>query len=226
MLDTIFSSATTATVLSVLPLLACTLACLVYGGILALVYGWRTRHSASFMMALCVLPAIVCIVIALVNGNVGAGVAVAGTFSLVRFRSAPGTGRDIAFVFLAMAVGLVAGMGFVALAGIVTLLLGGAFFALQLIAERRGDARERMLRITVPEDLDYMGAFEDILAKAASKHELEEVKTTNMGSLCKLTYRVSLNPDVDEKQLIDAIRVRNGNLEVSLSQREVAGYEL
>ena len=100
MLDTIFSSATTATELSVLPLLACTLACLVYGGILALVYGWRTRHSASFMMALCVLPAIVCIVIALVNGNVGAGVAVAGTFSLVRFRSAPGSVGNVGVMAL------------------------------------------------------------------------------------------------------------------------------
>ena len=159
MLDTIFSSATTASEVSILPLLACTLACLVYGGGLACVYGHAGHRSASFMMALAVLPAIVCIVIALVNGNVGAGVAVAGTFSLVRFRSAPGTGRNIAFVFLAMAIGLVAGMGYVALAGIVTLILGGAFFVLQEIAARRGDSRERMLRITVPEDLDYMDAF-------------------------------------------------------------------
>lgn len=226
MLDTIFSSATTASEVSILPLLACTLACLVYGGGLACVYGHAGHRSASFMMALAVLPAIVCIVIALVNGNVGAGVAVAGTFSLVRFRSAPGTGRNIAFVFLAMAIGLVAGMGYVALAGIVTLILGGAFFVLQEIAARRGDSRERMLRITVPEDLDYMDAFEDVLARSTSRFELEEVKTTNMGSLCRLTYRVSIRPEVSEKQLIDAIRVRNDNLEVSLSHREVAGYEL
>ncbi len=226
MLDTIFSSATTSSELSVLPLLACTLASLVYGGILALIYGLRNRHSASFLIAVALLPAIVCVVIALVNGNVGAGVAVAGAFSLVRFRSAPGSGSDIAYVFLAMAVGLATGMGYVALAGIVTLVLGGSFLAFQQIAERRGDSREMMLRITVPEDLDYMGAFEELLEKATARYELEEVKTTNMGSLCKLTYRVSLSPDVDEKQLIDAIRVRNGNLEVSLSHREVTSYEL
>lgn len=226
MLDTIFSSATTSSEVSVLPLLACTLACLVYEGVLALVYGRTGRRSASFMMAPAVLPAIVCIVIALVNGNVGAGVAVAGTFGLVRFRSAPGTGRDIAFVFLAMAVGLVAGMGYVALAGIVTLILGGAFFVLQLVAEHASNARERMLRITVPEDLDYTGAFEEVLAWGTARFELEEVKTTNMGSLCRLIYRVSMKPEVTEKQLIDAMRVRNGNLEVSLSHREVAGYEL
>jgi len=156
MLDSLFAS-TTANEVSVLPLLACMLVSLVYGGMLAAAYGFKSRHTSSFTAALVVLPPIVCLVIALVNGNVGAGVAVAGAFSLVRFRSAPGSGRDIAYVFLAMAIGLVAGMGYPLLAGLATLVLACVFMGLQALAAARGDGKARLLRITVPEDLDYMG---------------------------------------------------------------------
>ncbi|MCH4082207.1 MAG: DUF4956 domain-containing protein [Atopobiaceae bacterium] len=225
MLDLLFASTTTNEV-SVLPLLACMLASLVCGAMLALAYGFKARHTSSFLAALVVLPAIVCVVIALVNGNVGAGVAVAGAFSLVRFRSAPGSGRDIAFVFLAMAVGLVAGMGYPLLAGLVTLLLCAVFVGLQTLASARGDGKARLLHITVPENLDYMGAFEEVLAKLCARSELLSVKTTNMGSLVKLAFDVTLKEGVTEKQLIDAIRVRNGNLEVSLSHHEEGIYEL
>ena len=135
MSESLFSTATTATTttIDVLTLLACVAVSLVLGAVLAAVYSFRQRHTRSFTIALVVLPTIVCVVIAMVNGNLGAGVAVAGAFSLVRFRSAPGSGRDIAYVFLAMAVGLVAGMGYLAVAVLVTVVIGGACLVLQQI---------------------------------------------------------------------------------------------
>ncbi|WP_130810498.1 DUF4956 domain-containing protein [Olsenella sp. Marseille-P4559] len=231
MLDSLFSTSTatasTATSVELLPLLVCTLCALVLGAVLAAVYSYRQRHTRSFTIALVVIPAIVCVVIAMVNGNLGAGVAVAGAFSLVRFRSAPGSGRDIAYVFLAMAVGLVAGMGYLAAAAMVTVVIGGACLALQQFTGRsRTHARDLSLRITVPEDLDYSGAFDDVLARYTTYHELASVRTCNMGSLFRLTYDVGMEAGTSEKAMIDELRARNGNLEVSLSHQEVSGYGL
>jgi hypothetical protein len=229
MSESLFSTATTATTttIDVLTLLACVAVSLVLGAVLTAVYSFRQRHTRSFTIALVVLPTIVCVVIAMVNGNLGAGVAVAGAFSLVRFRSAPGSGRDIAYVFLAMAVGLVAGMGYLAVAVLVTVVIGGACFVLQQItAQPRGHARDLALCITVPEDLDYAGVFDDVLGRYTTYHELSSVKTSNMGSLFRLTYDVGMLPGADEKAMIDELRARNGNLEISLSHQEVSSYEL
>jgi hypothetical protein len=229
MSESLFSTATTATTttIDVLPLLACVAVSLVLGAVLTAVYSFRQRHTRLFTIALVVLPTIVCVVIAMVNGNLGAGVAVAGTFSLVRFRSAPGSGRDIAYVFLAMAVGLVAGMGYLAVAVLVTVVIGGACLVLQQItAQPRGHARDLALRITVPEDLDYAGVFDDVLGRYTTYHELSSVKTSNMGSLFRLTYDVGMASGADEKAMIDELRIRNGNLEISLSHQEVSSYEL
>jgi uncharacterized membrane protein YhiD involved in acid resistance len=197
------------------------------GALLAAVYAFRSRHTRSFTIALVVLPAIVCVVIAMVNGNIGAGVAVAGAFSLVRFRSVPGSGRDIAFVFLAMAIGLVAGMGYLLASLVVTLIIGAACLLLQLFGGRSNSSSlDRCIRITVPEDLDYANAFDEILSRYTTYHELASVKTTNMGSLFRLVYNVGLAPNADERALIDELRTRNGNLEIALTHQEVAPYEL
>jgi Na+/proline symporter len=168
---------------------------------------------------LAVLPAVVAVVIAMVNGNVGAGVAVAGAFSLVRFRSAPGSARDIVFIFLAMCVGLVAGMGYVVCAAVVCAVLCVVLVAYQTITfGPMGESSDRSLRITVPEDLDFSDLFDDVLDRYTSYQELVTVKTTNMGSLFKLRYEVIFNSTSDEKKLIDDMRTRNGNLEIMCSR--------
>lgn len=208
---------------SLLNLLICVLVALGLGLVLSAIHGFHNRTSRSLSITLALLPAIVCVVIAMVNGNLGAGVAVAGAFSLVRFRSAPGSGKDICFVFLAMAVGLVCGMEYLDIACVITLVIGGAYLLYQFSGWGvRGERADRVLRVTVPEDLDYVGLFDDLLAQYTTYHELVSVKTTNMGSLYRLVYNVGMKDTNNERELIDAVRCRNGNLEVSLSHQEEA----
>lgn len=219
------SSAATSS-LELLPLLACAVAALTLGLALAAIHQVRNRSTRSLSCTLAVLPAIVCVVIALVNGNVGTGVAVAGAFSLVRFRSVPGSARDMGFVFLAMCVGLACGMGYLGVAALTTFAVGGAYLAYHLLGFGGPSAETaRTLRVSVPEDLDYTELFDDVLARYTRTCRLASVKTANMGSLYKLTYEIELAADASERELIDALRCRNGNLEVSLSHAEV-GYEL
>ena len=192
---------------------------LVLGLVISLVHMFRNRCTKSFLGALALLPAIVCAVIMAVNGNIGAGVAVAGAFSLVRFRSAPGTAREITALFTAMAAGLMTGMGYILYAGIFVLVIGAAMLICQYLglgSERTADLR-RSLRITIPEDLDYTGVFDDILAEYTTEHKLISSKTTNMGSMFKLTYDITLDKNRSEKEFIDKLRCRNGNLEIAIS---------
>ena len=206
----------------------CVAAALVLGTIIALVAGFRTRSSNSFLLTLAVLPAIVAVVIMLVNGNLGAGVAVAGAFSLVRFRSMPGTAREIGMIFLGMAVGLACGMGYPAFAAIFALVMCAVVFAFSLLGfgQKRNFKLRKILRVTVPEDLDYGHIFDDIFAEFASHADLLSVKTTNLGSLNRLTYEIVLKTQGTEKALIDALRCRNGNLEISLSYQNTEQTEL
>ncbi len=209
-------------VISVGDFLLCLGTALLLGLLLALAYSFRTRATRSFVATLALLPAVVCAVIMMVNGNVGTGVAVAGAFSLVRFRSAPGTAKEIGALFLAMGAGLIAGMGYLGYAFLFTLLLGGVsmlYSALNLGAKRRGDAY-KTLHVTVPEDLDYTGAFEELLDAYCGSWELTSVKTTNLGSLFRLTYDVTFKDPRTERELIDKLRCRNGNLEISVSRQE------
>lgn len=229
MFESLFTDAATATTsaIELVPFMMSIAAALVLGLCLALSYSFRSRSTQSFMVTLAVLPAIVAVVIMMVNGNLGAGVAVAGAFSLVRFRSVAGNARDIAFIFLGMAIGLVCGMGYVAYAAIITAVFAGVFLAYQ--ATGFGSARnprDRTLRVTVPEDLDYTGLLTDVFARYTTYHELVGVKTTNMGSLFRLTYNIGLAKPAEEKALIDEIRARNGNLEVALTHQETANESL
>ena len=197
--------------------LICTAVSLVLGIATALISMYRAKCSQSFAVTLAVLPAIVQIVIMLVNGNVGAGVAVAGAFSLVRFRSVPGTAREIGVIFLAMALGLATGMGYLALVAVLFLLTKLGF------GTRRTD--ERLLKITIPENLDYDGLFDDLFATYTTAHTLERVKTANMGTLYELQYRVTLRDAQVPKAFLDALRCRNGNLNITCS-RELTGEAL
>ena len=198
------------------------------GLILAALYQYHTRYTRSFVLTLALLPAVVCVVIMMVNGNVGTGVAVAGTFSLVRFRSAPGTAREICAIFLAMAAGLIAGMGYLGYAVLCTLVLGGAELLFRMLSAKAdgGASLYKTLHITIPEDLDYSDVFDEPLREFTREYELTSVKTTNMGSLFRLTYNITLRGSRTEKSLIDRLRCRNGNLEITVSKQETAIGEL
>lgn len=211
MLDGIFASLYTTSVTVPVFLAVCHLSVALGFGI-ALVYRKISGEGGTMASALTVLPFLVQLVILLVNGNLGAGVAVAGAFSLVRFRSAPGSARDIMAIFLAMTVGLCCGMGYCAMAVLAAVVTCGI---LLLQGGQTADARERDIRVTVPENLDYSTLFSDLFAEHTNSYKLLRVKTVNMGSLYSLHYRVTLKDTDKEKNLLDAMRCRNGNLEIS-----------
>ncbi len=204
--------------------LICLGAALMCGLLVSLASLFHNRVTKSFWLSLLFLPAIVQTVIAMVNGNLGTGVAVMGAFSLVRFRSVPGKAREIVSLFLSMTAGLACAAGYAALAVLFTLVIGGGMMLLTQIPFRSD--RELELRITVPESLSYADAFEDLFASYLKQVSLISVKTTNMGSLYKLLYRVELKDRGQMKGFIDDLRCRNGNLEISLSEAPERGEDL
>ncbi len=231
MLDKLFKGvfdSELATVISVTDFILCIGFSLVLGLLMALAYMYKTRYTKSFVITLALLPAVVCVVIMMVNGNVGAGVAVAGAFSLVRFRSVPGTAKEIGTLFLAMGAGLIAGMGYLGFALLFTVILCAVFVIYNKLdfGARKNSAIYKSFRIVIPEDLDYTGVFEEIFSEYTTSCELVNVKTTNMGSMFKLTYDVVLRDCKKEKELIDKIRCRNGNLEINVSKQTSSGVEL
>ncbi|MDR2197412.1 MAG: DUF4956 domain-containing protein [Coriobacteriales bacterium] len=207
-------------------MLLCTVCSLVFGLAVAFVYMFRNKHSKSLAVTLALLPATVQIVIMLVNGNIGAGVAVAGAFSLVRFRSIPGSARDIGSLFFAMALGLATGMGYLFYAFLFLLIVGGAHMLLSVSRFGQGGTDARVLRITIPENLDYDGMFDDLFEKYTRGTELNKVKTTNMGSLYELTYLVRLKGASIPKEFMDELRCRNGNLGILVSCEQRTREEL
>lgn len=215
-------------VISVKHFLLCMGVSLLLGLIMALAYMFKSRYTKSFVLTLALLPTVVCVVIMMVNGNVGTGVAVAGAFSLVRFRSVPGTAREIVTLFLAMGAGLIAGMGYLAYALIFTLIMCLFLIIYNLFdfGTRRNSATYKTITVTIPEDLNYTNIFDDIFAEHTTSCELIRVKTTNMGSMFKLTYNITLRDIAGEKDMIDKLRCRNGNLEISVSRQETTVSEL
>ncbi|MBQ9493217.1 MAG: DUF4956 domain-containing protein [Oscillibacter sp.] len=199
----------------------CTAVSLLLGLGAALLCMYKNRYSQSFALTLALLPAMVQVVIMLVNGNIGAGVAVAGAFGLVRFRSAPGSAREIGLIFLAVTLGIATGMGYVTLAVVFFLII--ALYGSALTAFRFGAGREneRVLRITIGENLDYDGLFDDLLDQYTAHWELDQVKTTNMGTLYELTYKIILKGARVPKEFLDALRCRNGNLNIICGRMSV-----
>lgn len=215
-------------VITVWEFVLCVGASLVIGILISGSYMYRAKYTKSFVVTLALLPAVVCVVIMMVNGNVGTGVAVAGAFSLVRFRSVPGTAKEIGVLFLAMGAGLIAGMGYILYAFLFAVILCGfnmLYTRLDFGVHKR-TLLYRTLRITIPEDLDYTEVFEDILKDYTDSCELTAVKTTNLGSLFRLTYDLRMKDSGKEKEMIDKLRCRNGNLEISVSRQETASMEL
>ncbi len=218
----------TAAVISVTDFLLCLGCALALGLGMAFTYMYRARYTKSFVVTLALLPAVVCVVIMLVNGNVGTGVAVAGAFSLVRFRSVPGSAKEICMLFLAMGAGLTAGMGYLGFAALFTAVMCVMFLIYNRIdfGAKRNAAIYKTLTVTIPEDLDYTGVFDGVFEKYTVSHELARVKTTNMGSMFRLTYLVVLRDPALEKEMIDQLRCRNGNLEIAVSAQDTTGNEL
>ena len=199
---------------------------LLLGLISALIYMYKNTYTKGFVLALVLLPTVVQTVILLVSGNLGAGVAVAGTFSLVRFRSVPGGAREIAAIFAAMAIGLATGMGYIAVAALLTIAIGLASLLMIQLHFGDQDVNNRRLKVTMPENLDYNEVFDDLFAAFTKRAELKKVKTTNLGSMFELHYEVTLRDPTQEKQFIDAIRTRNGNLNILLTRTPGNNEEL
>lgn len=206
-------------------LLLSSLVSIILGVLIAVSFSYKNKKSRGFLMTLSALPFIVQVVIMLVNGNVGTGVAVMGAFSLVRFRSVPGNAKDICSIFLAMAVGLSTGTAHLILASIVTVVVCALNLVYTLIPENKGASSEKELTVVIPESLDYAQVFDDIFEKYTQENELIQVKTVNMGSLYKLRYTLRLKDRTKEKEMLDEIRVRNGNLEVICSRAKTCESE-
>ncbi len=224
MLESLFSTLPAEVALT--DILVSAVSSIIFGIIIALTYMFKNSYSKNFVVTLAVLPLMVQLVIMLVNGNLGAGVAVMGAFSLIRFRSVPGNARDIASIFLAMGVGLATGMGYIGIAALfvaLVLLLNVVFFSSRF-GESKGSLRE--LKITIPESLDFESIFDDIFEKFTVSHELQRVKTTNMGSLYELHYSVSLKNEKQQKNMLDELRCRNGNLNITLGRPSALKEEL
>lgn len=204
----------------------CTAVSLAVGAVIAFSFCFRQKKTKSFATTVALLPVVVQAIIMLVNGNIGTGVAVAGAFGLVRFRSIQGNAKDILGIFLAMGVGIATGTGHLALAFIVTGVVCAASAFYTFIPFGDDDASQKVLTITIPESLDYTEIFDDIFDRFTRCATLESVKTTNMGSLFKLSYEITLKKGAKEKELIDELRVRNGNLEIVCSRKMMAPSQL
>lgn len=231
MLSSVFTGLFDTTTTSVIPVsqfILCIAVSLMIGSAIAWVYTFRSQYTKSFVVTLAMLPAVVCIVIMMVNGNVGAGVAVAGAFSLVRFRSVPGTAKEIGTIFLAMATGLIAGMGYLGYAVLFSIIMVMVMLLCNIfgVGMHQKEVGDKTLKITIPEDLNYGSAFDDIFDRYTDRCDVISVKTTNMGSLYRLTYHVILKNVKQEKEFIDELRCRNGNLEISIARQEVNVNEL
>lgn len=219
MLESILNSTQALTLTEVL---LCAGTSIILGLIIACVYMSGKNYTKNFVISLTLLPLLVGIVIMMVNGELGTSVAIVGAFSLVRFRSIPGTAKEIAFIFFAMGIGLATGMGFLAFAALMTVIISVAYILLDRLNFGASKRIRKQLRITIPEDLNYTEVFDDIFEKYTLSNELEKIKTTNMGSMFELYYIIELKDSSKEKEMIDDIRCRNGNLTIICGKVEKA----
>ena len=208
--------------------LLCVGCSLLIGIILAFGYMLHSRYSKSFIMTLSMLPAVVCVVIMMVNGNIGTGLAVAGAFTLVRFRSVPGSAKEITMLFLAMGTGLLTGMGYIGFGFVFAVVMSAVFTVYNHLdfGIQKNALRYKTIRIAIPEDLDYGHIFDDVWEAYTDKCELVRVKSFNMGSMFRITYNIKMKKGVSEKEMLDMIRCRNGNLEITLSKQDNSVEEL
>ena len=225
MLESIFSSSTAT--IDFGSCIACIAVAIILGVVISVVHKVTSKKTSSnFLMALVALPALVQVVILLVNGNLGTSLAVAGAFSLIRFRSMQGNAKEMISVFWAMAVGLALGMGYIVYSVIFTVIISVLMIVITKIANRKENVTDRKLKIIVPESLDYETVFDDLFDEFTKSRELEKVKTTNMGSMYELIYNVNMKEEESPKVFMDEIRTRNGNMLVALERPEYNEVEL
>lgn len=222
MFDSILAATTNITATEYI---ICSAISLVMGILVAFIHSFKNKYSKSMLLTLVVLPVVVQTIIMLVNGNIGTGIAIMGAFSLIRFRSQPGNSREIASIFLATTVGLAMSMGYVGISAVLVLIVGAAIIICSSLKIGEPGA-DKQLRVTIPENLDYEGLFDDIFDVYTQKCELTRVKTSNMGSLFELTYDVEFKKGVSQKAFIDEIRCRNGNLNIVLNKVSTPHEEL
>lgn len=210
--------------LSITDALICMISSVILGLVVALTHTLTKKYTKNFITVLVLLPLLVQVVIMMVNGNLGTSVAILGAFSLIRFRSMPGTSRELLSIFEAMAIGLSIGMGHIIFAVVFTILISLTLLVLSKI--KFGEKpKTQNIKILIPEDLDYTNVFEDILNKYTKKHEILKVKTTNLGSMYEITYNIELK-EINEKEFIDELRTRNGNLNITLNHELKEAGEL
>lgn len=198
-------------------LLICSLTSIILGLVVALTHKLTSKYNKNFLITLTIIPLMVEAIMIMVNGSLGTGIAVAGAFSLIRFRSMPGTAREILSILISMTVGLVLGMGYIGFAVIIT-ITSCLFILILSNINMLENNKEKILKITIPEDLDYTEVFDKEFNKYLDKYEITQVKTTNMGSLFELTYLVNVKKNINEKEFIDKLRIKNGNLKIVLSK--------
>ena len=215
MLDSIFSSVSST--VDITEILLCIITSIVLGLIIALTHKKTSKSNKNFLTTIATLPLLISTIIIMVNGNLGTSVAVLGAFGFVRFRSIPGTSKEILAVLFAMTIGLVTGMGNLIYAAVITVIGSVVLFLYNALSLLNENKYEKFLKITIPENLDYTEVFDDIFKEYTTNVELESVKTTNMGSMFDLKYRITLNRGVNEKKFIDELRVKNGNLKIILT---------
>ncbi len=215
MFNSLFDSS--ATGLDITTALICAAAAVILGLVIAFTHLKTSQTTKGFLITLTTLPLLVMAVMIMINGNLGTSIAILGAFSLIRFRSIQGRAKDLLSVFFAMMVGLALGMGHVLFAVVITIIAVIVIFFFSYTKFLEPNKKQRVLKIVVPEDLDYEEAFDEIFKKYTSKANLVRMKTMNMGSLYKLTYDITMKKDVKEKEFLDEIRVKNCNLKVLLS---------
>lgn len=209
--------------MTVLSFIICVAAALVLGVLTSFVFSIRSKHTSSWKYSIALLPAIVAVIIMMVNGNIGVGLAVAGTFALVRFRSMPGSAKEVTGLFFAVALGLICGTGYIGLACVFFAIITIAVLVFAVLKFGEADASIRNLKIVIPEDLDYDTVFDDLFEKYTRRHELIRARTTNVGTMYELTYEVILKDPDKSKQFIDELRCRNGNLNIMYGREQELG---
>ena len=222
MLNSIFTNSD----LTVTNLLICSVVSLILGFVIAIVHKSTGRYSKNFLITLTVIPILVQTIIFMTSGKIGTSIAIVGAFGLVRFRSLPGTSKEIMSIFYAMTIGLAIGMGAILFAVIMTILVGLVIVILSKSKFGESNNKEKLLKITIPEDMDFESVFDDIFKKYLNSYKLENIKTTNMGSLFELTYVINEKNNINEKMFIDEVRTRNGNLKINLSHPFINEGEL
>ncbi|MCT8975054.1 DUF4956 domain-containing protein [Clostridium sp. CX1] len=230
MLDSVFSSISNAAASTPIALTDSVLTILIsfiLGAVISITYmktSSKGVYSQNFSLTLVIIPTVIAIIVLLIGNNIARAFSLAGAFSIIKFRSAPGDPKDIAFVLFTMAAGLACGVGAYSYAGMFTAFLCVLMYILSIINFGAKKLSNKLLKITIPEDLDYEGAFEDIFGTYTTSHQLIKVKTMDLGSLFQLIFTVTMNNKKSEKEFIDALRCRNGNLNITLSMSEDISY--